>query len=250
MRILVLLLTVVLVSCATPKTEPNSFYSGVYVPGEVVIESGGTYRSSASVFAKKDAVIARKAAYARLLLKAKEAGYAYFSVAAEDQKAVIGTRFTIAGKLFRKVASDAAVYPVDAIKRLLQDLPIRTLKEIAEDRRRKLAAEAARKQAAAQKQPARQSAVRRANSVRPASSAAPQAEPVPASTVPEQEGGPVIIMAPQDITGSIRKPAGERVPASRPAANAGATQPAIRYDTAGRPQGVSGIPAGVYLQRN
>lgn len=250
MRIVVILLAVLLVSCATPKSEPNSFYSGVYVPGNVLIENGGAYRSTASVFAKKDTGIARKAAFARLLLEAKEAGYAYFSIADEDQQAIIGTRYTIAGKLFRKAASDAAVYPIDAIKRLLKGLPIRTLKEIAAERRRKEAAEAARQRAAAKKRAA-------------ARTQAGTSQPAPAATAPRsgttaaepvEEGGPVIIMAPQDITGSIRKANGGRVPAggtaAGSAANSAIVPPAAGDAAAGRPQSVIGIPAGVYLQRN
>jgi len=259
MRIVVILLAVLLVSCATPKTEPNSFYSGVYVPGNVVIESSGAYRSTASVFAKKDAAVARKAAYARLLLEAKEAGYAYFSVADEDRETVIGMRYTIAGNLFTTAASDAAVYPIDAIKRLLKDLPIRTLREIAAERRRKEAAEAARKRAAAQavarKQANSTGPVHRtsAGGQVPAAASSAPATPQPDATpaAPAEEGGPVIIMAPQDITGSIRKAANDnRVPAAGAGAGASAVQPEPGYDPSGRPQSVTGIPAGVYLQRN
>ena len=250
MRIVVILLTVLLVSCATPKSEPNSFYSGVYVPGNVLIEDGGAYRSTASVFAKKDAGIARKAAFARLLLEAKEAGYAYFSIADEDQQAVIGTRHTIAGKLFREAASDAAVYPIDAIKRLLKGLPIRTLQEVAAERRRQEAAKAARQRAAAKKQAAART---RPGAGQPSPAAtAPRSDTTAAE--PAEEGGPVIIMAPQDITGSIRKADGGQVPVNRPAAGSSANPasmlPAAGNDAAGRPQSLIGIPTGVYLQRN
>lgn len=256
MRILVVLLTILLVSCATPKTQPNSFYSGVYVPGNVVIENGGAYRSTASVFAKKDVAVARKAAYARLLLEAKAAGYAYFTIADVDRRSVIGTRITIAGKLFRKAASDAAVYPIDAIKRLLKGLPIRTLKEIAAERRRKQAAEAARKRAAAKKQAARrQSAKRASTAAAPLPTSHHPGTVSPSARTPQtEEGGPIIIMAPQDITGSIGK-AKRRQQLARGAVS-GSDSGAARMPQssgqvpAGRPLGVSGIPSGVYLLRN
>ena len=71
---------------------------------------------------------------------------------------------------------------------------------------------------------------------------------------PAEEGGPVIIMAPQDITGSIRKADGGQVPVNRPVAGSSANSTVVPLaagnDAAGRPQSLIGIPTGVYLQRN
>ncbi len=83
MRFILSVLAVVLAGCATPKTAPDSFYGDVYTLGGFPVGEGDKYRSTAGVFARDDIAVARKAAYARLLLGAQEEGYHYFVVGDE-----------------------------------------------------------------------------------------------------------------------------------------------------------------------
>ena len=83
MRFILLVLAVVLAGCATPKTAPDSFYGDVYTLGGFPVGEGDKYRSTAGVFARDDIAVARKAAYARLLLGSQEEGCHYFVVGDE-----------------------------------------------------------------------------------------------------------------------------------------------------------------------
>ncbi|MCB1386766.1 MAG: hypothetical protein KDJ80_12605 [Nitratireductor sp.] len=227
-RLLTLFLALLLVACATPKTAPLDFYSGTYAPGQVTIGDDDTYAATGAVFSLKDEPIAWKAAYARLMLRAKEAGYGYFAPGEEQRQVLIGVKVTLNGRLMRSAASTDDVYPIDAIKRMLQGLPVRTLKEIAEA--------AARKRPAAKAVPGFRTA--------PASRSAP---PAAAST-----GEPLVIMAPEDITGSIR-PAGQAArqvdaqPSRAPSAVPVAPAPQYRLPD-NRPASLRLIPSGVILQ--
>jgi hypothetical protein len=221
MRFFILLLSVFLVSCATPKTQPQAFYGKVYTPGVAEIASDGSFASYVSVIADEDAQTGRKAAYARLMLEAKSRGYTYFRVTDESTVKVLGTKITVKGSLYKRRPDGADVYPVDAIKRLLKDQPlaepVRTVSRT-------------------------ESSVRKpANGQTLASTPIVQAPVVQEQVVSEPviADEPLVIMAPEDITGSVKRTS---LPANNPYPTG--TGSNLNMST---PSALTGIPTGVMV---
>jgi hypothetical protein len=174
MRSLVLLLSLVLVSCATPDFVPKAHYQGTYFPGSVSVSEDGRFVSTAATFDEDAIPTARKAAFARLLQAAENGGYQYFRIDRENTTKIIGHRFVVTGNLYESAQASDEVFPVAAIERLLNGQTLVAPQPVY-----------------------RAPAPRRlsATDVRPVSNvidAAPADEPL-------------VIMAPTDITGSIHK---------------------------------------------
>jgi hypothetical protein len=227
MRFVILVFAVLLASCATPKTAPQSFYDGVFAPGMVKIKAESHFVSRATVLDEADVMIARKSAFARLLLKAKEEGYRSFSIADEKQAILLGTSFIVKGKLFKSRQTGDGIFRIDAIKRLLEDLPLEEPKPVVAPKLRKTVE-------------------------RKVSSRQPTAKPRQRATVTEPvTEEPLVIMAPEDITGSIR--AGGSSPSVMVSpAPANALTPNLGTVYEPRPQvpsSLSGVPQGVILLR-
>lgn len=216
MRYLVLVFSLLLVSCATPQKAPQSFYAGVYVPGKVKFTGQGRFVSSAGVFSGSDLPTARKAAYARFMLEAKNKGYQYFEVTQEKTVNGIGKTFRLFGKARKAPSYNGRTYRLNSIKTLLSGGKLVALKRPAPVKKK----------------------VAKRNS-KP--DAQPQANIVPANLVEEEAiGEPTVIMAPVDITGSVRKAKttrSENVPTS--------TSTYVEID---RPNAVSDLPRGVVLR--
>lgn len=185
MRIFIILFSLFLVSCATPKSAPQAYYGGVYAPGKTEFSSNGIFESTAGVISASDVATARKAAYARLMVSAKAKGYRYFRITNEKTRSGLGKTFKLKGRAYKSGRAGGNVYRIDAIKRLLNGLP---LAEPAPKPKPKVKPK--RKAAVAKKAP------------KPVSR--PAAEPV-ATEVPAASEDPTVIMAPTDITGSIKK---------------------------------------------
>lgn len=181
MRILVLMSALALASCATPQKNPESYYAGTYAPSKFTLEKN-KFIVYSTVTSSGDVSVAEKAAYLRLMKEGEKAGYRYFKVGDTSDHTLIGTRFTITGKLYKNFQSGQGVHELSAISRLLRGLPIEK-PYVAPKRRVKKAAP------------------------RPAvvPTTAPAPVPVP-NTQQVEPGGPTVIMAPDDITGSIRQP--------------------------------------------
>jgi len=168
MRFIIVLLSLFLVSCATPKVAPNAYYSGTFLPGTASIGDDGLFVSSASTFDEDAVSLARKAAFSRLLKAAEDGGYSYFSIDSEKTGKVLGHRFTVRGSLYKTAQAGEGVFPVSAIKRLLKGLTLVAPKPVY-----------------------------RAPKPKIKTAAAPSDEPLGEE--------PLVIMAPTDITGSIKK---------------------------------------------
>lgn len=222
MRFLVLLSAVLLVSCATPKTAPKSFYAGVYAPGNVEILETNTFKSRAAVLDEDDIGIARKSAFARLLLEAKEQGYRSFRIISEKQTKGLGHGYVIRGELHKSYMNGDGYYPIDAIKRLLKDLPLEEPKPVVKPKLKKAVAKAAPK---------------------------PVQRPAAQATAPLADEEPLVIMAPEDITGSINSAQGESSGADG-ALNPMPDASQSRYQTEQKSiRATSGVPTGIVLRR-
>lgn len=212
MRFVVLLLSVLLISCATPKEAPQAYYGGVYVPGKVEIQSNGRFESTASVISKDDLDTARKAAYARFMLSAKSKGYRTFKVIDEKTTSALGKSFRLVGKAYKSRKTGGGVYELDAIKRLLKDLPLAKPKPVVKPKRKPAPKPVASK---------------------PAS--------IPATEqLPTEE--PTVIMAPTDITGSVKKTV-----VSSQATSSVSTGTGVEFED---PSALSNVPKGVILRSN
>lgn len=205
MRYFFILVLLVLTGCATPKTAPNSFYGDVYTPGQVSIGEDGTYSSVAGVFDEEEKSFARKAAFARLLLAATDKNYAYFQIDEESESWLFGHRFTVTGKVYQSDTGDKNVYPITDIRRLLQDLPLERPKPVA---------------AVSVARPAPR---------KPVSAPSPAVEASP----PTQQDEPLVIMAPEDITGSISNSGTREGAVAQSAAGEGPSSDARRYNRSG-----------------
>ncbi len=223
MRYFILLLALVLASCVTPKTAPQSYYAGVYTPGKVEIKPDGHFLATAGVIADDDVVVARKAAYARFMLEAKQSGYRSFEVINEETKKLLGTTFRLTGKVYKGEANGAGVYPLDAVKRLLRDLPLEEPKPVY------VASKPSKKAAPVKSAKAAKSS--------PVKTQKPAEEVV----VPASVEDPLVIMAPTDITGSIKK-------ANTSSGVASGHSSATLYELE-RQSAVSNIPNGVLLRK-
>lgn len=280
MRFILLVLVLGLASCATPKTAPNSFTEGVYTPGKPVVENDGRFVSQAAVHSEDDIALARKAAWMRLMALAEAEGYGWFAMRGETVDKLLLHRVTVSGQLFTGKPEGRQSWPVAQMRRLSQGLPpieerpvasavtARTPAQLAAARTVERSASGAGTSEAtrlAVQEPA--TPILDPNGVpvgfQPvcltegrgedcgnAGSEAPEAleatgasgeveEPVAPETVIEEE--PIVIMAPEDITGSVKR-AGTP---SRPQTVA----PAATKRSGRAGDAVSGIPSGVIYRR-
>lgn len=217
MRALIVLSVAFLVSCASPEKNPEAFYGETYAPSNFVLEEN-EFVASAAVMKVEDLEIAEKAAYLRLMKSAKAKGYRYFKVTDSGDATLIGSRFTVKGQLYKSFRSSPDVFPLDEIEKLLRGA--------------KMQNEAPKPVVVATKEPK-------------VLKKAPVRTPKPAAVAVEP-GGPTVIMAPDDITGTI-----------------GGVQQDIDYDSnAGTPEtsnhftsnihipyAVSDIPTGVVIRK-
>ena len=178
MRFVIVLFAVFLVSCATPKTAPHAYYAGTYAPGTAEISEDGTYVSRAGVFSSDDLKMARMAAFARLYTAADKYGYKYFSIEFEKTKQIIAHQFLVVGQLYKTANYNDGTYPIKIIERILkgQSIPNYT----------------ARSQQQFTKN---------------LSSSNHVSEPTVEQSNYDFGDEPMVIMAPEDITGSIKKSA-------------------------------------------
>lgn len=206
MRYLFLISFIFLASCATPQNEPQSYYGKVYTPGKVSIEGSGVFASTARVKSSEHRNIARKAAYLRLMETAVVAGYKGVRIYREEIASTIGYKISIRGRLYLHVDGDEGVYPVRNIGRVLQGLPLNEPIVITEAKTNRVKKYREK--------------VKKRQSVK--NVVAVKATPKPEILLPEPdvlepvvetdgvsddiiEGAPMVIMAPEDITGSIKK---------------------------------------------
>ncbi len=215
MRIFIVLFSLFLVSCATPKTAPQAYYGGVYAPGKAEFSSNGSFESTAGVISASDISTARKAAYARLMVSAKAKGYRYFRISGEKTLSGLGKTFKLKGRAYKSGSAGGNVYRIDAINRLLNGQPL---------------AEPAPK-------PKRKPKVAKKSAPKPVSRPVPK--PI-ASEVPAASEEPTVIMAPSDITGSIKKAniSMETTSSVTPQADV----------TVNAPNALSNVPKGVMLR--
>lgn len=208
MRLISILLLLFVVSCASPQKNPDSFYAGKYAPAKLVVEND-EFVVSATVRNKGDLEVARKAAYLKLMKSGQNRGYRYFKVLDTSKTNFIGSRYSIKGKLFKTVQAGKDVYLLSAISRVLQGLPIKkpyVAPKPVVKKPKPVALATPVRRPTPQPRP------------KPVSAPSPQPaiEPVPTpSTLPtpqpevtlepvvDPDDGPTVIMAPEDITGSI-----------------------------------------------
>lgn len=241
MRLPTLVLCGLLAACATPKTDRNAYWAGTYAPGQAIINEDGSFRSSARVIGKDDEAAARLAAWSRLKIAAEQGGFGYFTIGGESDTSIIGARYSITGKLLH--APEEGAYRVSAIEQVLNGYDLGQPSGI------QIASAA----------PSR--TVKRLRT----------AAPVPVATDTDE---PLVIMAPEDITGSIRPATTSAIAPADPAPgresqaleagiNARPQTPAETatpiaaaiagvaggIDRPAVPEAVSGIPGGVVLRR-
>ena len=215
MRFIILLFSVLLVSCATPKTAPQAYYGGVYVPGKVDFVSGGSFKSTAGVISADDLTTAKKAAYARLMVSAKAKGYKYFKITNEVTTSGLGKTFHLSGRAYKQASTGKGVYAIDAIRRVLDGLPLEEPRPVVKPKPRVAAKNVAKK-------------------------VAKPAAPVVEKPVVTED--PTVIMAPEDITGSIGK---DGVSAQTTSSVSSSTGLAIVA-----PKALDGVPMGVIVKQN
>lgn len=266
MRFILVAAMLVMASCATPRTAPEVQVEGVYLLGNPVIAEDGTFASRASVHDFGDLDKARKAAWMRMLSAAQTAGYSHFTIGAEETGRILLYRLTITGKLYRNAASGGNVYPVAAMERLARGLPAEEPKPVYTPVRS--ASSAA--QATVQRAVALAGRSASESTIEAISNPAtpvldPTGVPVgvePASINPcankpageaeacaAESGEPLVIMAPQDITGSVKRGV-DSSPARNAASSmaAGGAQPGSSQGGHRLPNGgsaLSSIPTGV-----
>lgn len=223
MRTFAILSLFILVSCASPQKNPESYYAGTYAPSYLNIENG-EFVAYASVVEKDDVKMAEKAAYLRLMKDGKEKGYRYFQVTDAGEVTLIGTRYTIKGKLYKSNRNGSNIFSLDAISRLLRGLPLK--QEYVAPKPKKKITKAISKKVAP-----------KPVSVAPT--------PVPAPTpVAVDPNGPTIIMAPEDITGSVQR---KKIHLPK---NVNGTEPVGHFtQSVDLPNAVSDIPTGVLLRK-
>lgn len=221
---------VFLASCVSQKSAPQAYYSGVYVPGKVEFGSRGSFTSTAGVFSQDNVAVARKAAYARFMLEAKKRGYRYFEISGEKTTSGFGKRYTLSGRAHKSPVYNGRTYRVDGVKQVLNGGKLVAIKHPPAQKPKV-------------KPKPRKRPVNKAAEVKP--SAAPAAKPAAAANPvsspevsPAEE--PTVIMAPEDITGSIRRNAvqGGVVQGSTGTGSIMTTPPAV-----------SDLPRGVLLRR-
>lgn len=213
MRYLFLVLFIFLASCATPQNEPQSYYGKVYAPGKVSIDGSGVFVSTAGVKAAEHRSIARRAAYSRLMNSAISAGYKSVKIYREEISGSFGYKIAIRGRLFLHVGDNDGIYPIGNISRVLKGLPLKEIKKKPVAKAKYVKKVRSAKRTAPKKAVKQNIAVEKID-VQPE----PTLSPAPDVILPEADvqpivetedvpdGAPTIIMAPEDITGSIKKP--------------------------------------------
>jgi hypothetical protein len=224
MRFFIVLFSLFLVSCATPKSAPQAYYGGVYAPGKAEISSNGRFESSAGVISSSDVATARKAAYARFMVSAKAKGYRYFRITKEKTQSGLGKTFKLSGRAYKSGKAGGNVYRVEAIDRLLNGLP---LAEPAPKKKRKI----------------KRASVAKKATPKPVSR--PAQKPV-VDELPAVSDDPTVIMAPTDITGSVKK-----TKVSMETTSSVSTPAIAKTDTAlDMPSALVDVPSGVTLRRD
>ena len=210
MRFIILLFSVFLVSCATPKTAPQAYYGGVYVSGKVEFASGGSFKSPAGVISADNLTTAKKAAYARLMVSAKAKGYKYFKITNEVTTSGLGKTFHLSGRAYKQGATGKGIYAIDAIRRVLDGLPLEEPRPVVKPKPRVVVKKAPKPVA-------------------------------PVAVEPVVTEDPTVIMAPEDITGSINK---EGISAQTTSSISTSTGLAIEA-----PKALDGVPRGVIIRQ-
>ena len=205
------------------------FYEGVYVPGNVEFLGNGKFISKAGVLSDSDVSVARKAAFARFMLSAKNKGYRFFEISAEKTRDGLGKVFNLTGIAYKSRRSGSNVYPIDAVKRLLRGLPLEEPKPVYKPKPRKKTKVASKRTVAKKK-------IRKTRTV---------PKPVPKPT-PQATEEPLVIMAPEDITGSVKRTGRQTAPTQK----LYSTGTGAGFETNSTlPDSVSGLPQGVVLRR-
>lgn len=247
MRYLVLVFLSFLVSCATPQSDPRSFYGETYAPGKVVIEGGGAFISTATVKSTEFMVEARKAAYLRLMEQASSGGYQSVEISKEDDANLIGYKISIHGTLFLNARTGKNIFPVASLSRVLNGLSLENEKARPIVKRTRSIEPKARHKTVVQtvaKRPVVNAPVVKPIVVdlpQPTVSSAPSVEIVP-------EGAPTVIMAPEDITGSIKKVSAVKLPVVNSMKIKRMGEPVT--DAISIPKALAGTPLGIVIRSN
>lgn len=259
MRYFILISFFFLASCATPQNEPQSFYGQVYAPGNVTIDGSGVFTSTAKVKSGEFIREARMAAYLRLMESAVIAGYKSVSINHEEVTDFIGYKISIRGRLYLFDEPGENIYPISSISRILRGLPLKKLNAVAviapkPVKRRKLKSTVKPKL----KSKSKSTKVKKTKpktpkkpkkkvvKTQPKSVALPEPTPV-ADEVIEDIGAPTVIMAPEDITGSVLKSANDNAALNGDLKIKSATK--ISPNAIAIPKALTGTPLGVVIRK-
>lgn len=212
MRYLILISLVLLASCATPQNEPRSFYGQVYAPGDVMLDGSGVFTSTAKVKSSDFIREARMAAYLRLMEKAVMAGYKSVRIYREEVTDFIGYKISIHGQLYLFDEAGENIYPISSINRILRGLPIKELNSVSivkpepvKKSKPKFVAKAKINKAKPTKNISKKVKTKTTKKKIVKVQPQPAALPEPSPVEDDEIGAPTIIMAPEDITGSVLK---------------------------------------------
>lgn len=241
MRYFILISLLFLASCATPQNAPQSYYGKIYAPGKVSIEGSGIFVSTASVKSAEFKSAARKAAYFRLMEKAVIAGYKGVRISREEVSNILGYKISIRGRLYLNSDVGGDIYPISNISRVLKGLPLK-----------KLVAKIAIKP-----NPIKKAKLKKRVVVQQLDKIIlPKPEPLPEPNLesyvepeietivePLPEGAPTVIMAPEDITGSVVKAANDNLTIG----SNSKIKPIVTFPSSAItiPKALSGTPLGV-----
>lgn len=263
MRYFILISFLFLASCATPQTEPQSFYGQIYAPGNVTIDGSGVFNSTAKVKSVEFIREARLAAYLRLMENAIISGYRSVRIDREEVTDFIGYKVTIHGRLYLSDQLGEGIYPISSISRILRGLPIRELNPVAIvaaplEKKYKAKPKAKRKvkkiKVKTIKKPITKVKSKPVIKTKKKKVVTPEPEPIALpepSTVPDEVdediGVPTIIMAPEDITGSVLKAANDNGDI-KIKSTAVFSPSAIAPNAIAIPKALSGTPLGVVIR--
>lgn len=257
MRYFILISFFFLASCATPQSEPQSFYGQVYAPGNVTIDGSGVFTSTAKVNSGEFIREARMAAYLRLMESAVIAGYKSVSINHEEVTDFIGYKISIRGRLYLFDEPGENIYPISSISRILRGLPLKKLNAVAviapkPVKKRKLKPKLKSK---SKPKPTKVKKTKPKKSKKPKKKVVktqpkPVALPEPTSVaddVIEDIGAPTVIMAPEDITGSVLKSANDNTVLNGDLKIKSATK--ISPNAIAIPKALTGTPLGVVIRK-
>ena len=256
MRYFILISFFFLASCATPQNEPQSFYGQVYAPGNVTIDGSGVFTSTAKVKSGEFIREARMAAYLRLMESAVIAGYKSVSINHEEVTDFIGYKISIRGRLYLFDEPGENIYPISSISRILRGLSLKKLNAVAviapkPVKRRKLKSTVKPKlkpkpKPTKVKKTKPKKLKKKVVKAQPKPVALPEPTPV-ADDVIEDIGAPTVIMAPEDITGSVLKSANDNAALNGDLKIKSATK--ISPNAIAIPKALTGTPLGVVIRK-